>query len=162
MAGVSVIHGNKRYNVIDHFDGTRWTRLQVNNPERFAQLVGLGIVAPNDVWAVGYQSRTSIGPVSPLIEHWNGTAWSEVRHAPFVEGNVLSSVTVVSANDVWAIGGRHIEHWNGRAWSVVTPSLAPSGISGATHIPGTNSIWAVGNYLSPYLNIRALSALFHC
>lgn len=40
-------------------------------------LIGLAAVSRHDVWAVG--QRNGVGADVPLVEHWNGHAWSVVR-----------------------------------------------------------------------------------
>ncbi len=82
----------------------------------------------DDLWAVGH-SRNPRQPSRTLIEHWNGTAWTIWSSPdPGPSGNILTGVTTVSANDVWAVGARQdsfyqspmAQHWNGSTWSTVT------------------------------------------
>lgn len=109
-----------------------------------------------------------------LVLHWKDGTWSVVP-SPNPDpsctdgnvqwgGNVLSSVAVVSASDVWAVGracqGQSlIEHWNGSAWSVV-PSPTP--IPGAeTYLTGVAAIsstdmWAVG-YTSEAIGVGTVT-----
>jgi hypothetical protein len=106
----------------EHFDGKSWSVVPtpalssggINPPAD--QFFGVAAASSKDVWAVGVK----IGPDNPdfgeqLIEHWNGTAWSEVA-SPLVEGDGLRAVAAISANNVWAIGtargieGALIEH----------------------------------------------------
>jgi hypothetical protein len=68
--------------------------------------------------------------------------------------NQLYSVSAVSSNDVWAVGGTGLYvitlHWNGTSWSVVpTPDIANDAIylNGVEAI-SSNDVWAVGYYLS--------------
>jgi hypothetical protein len=91
-----------------------------------------------------------------LIEHWNGTAWSIVPSPnPGPDGDNLTGVTAISANDAWAAGYYSngdqelplFEHWNGTAWSVVNVPSVPNSINFVSAISAvsTNSVWAVGN-----------------
>jgi len=102
----------------------------VTSPPHRGYLDELSSVAPvsaTDVWAVGITARKAgRGAVRPLIEHWNGVRWRIVEGARAAGlGYSLSSVSAVSANDVWAVGESPsypytlLEHWNGVRWSTV-------------------------------------------
>lgn len=72
--------------------------------------------------------------------------------------NRLSAVTIVSANDAWAVGnvysspGMHpvlttfIEHWDGESWQVVPSPNSPdgNGLLSAVAALSANDVWAVG------------------
>jgi len=140
----------------EHFNGTSWSIVPtpalpsggVNPPD--AYFSGVAAAASNDVWAVG----TKTGPDNPdfgeqLIEHWNGTSWSVDTTGPTIEGDSLSGVTVVSSNDVWAVGSAHgnalVEHWDGTSWSIVSNSvIAGAGGLSAVSADASNDVWAVG------------------
>jgi len=77
--------------VIEHFDGTSWTRLPSPAGEPFrARLASVTAVSATDAWAVGSGGNT------PLIEHWNGSTWSIVP-GPAVSGH-LYSITALSGS----------------------------------------------------------------
>src|SRR5687768_10230504 len=82
-----------------------------------------GIVSV-DVGAVGAYGNLDI-EAWQLIQHWDGTSWSQVPAPKLATPNELLAVSAVSSDDVWAVGGYDsggqalIEHWNGSAWSVV-------------------------------------------
>lgn len=151
--------------LIEHWDGTRWTALDVAERPHLASdnaiLNGVVAVDRANAWAVGRVANTA------LIEHWDGTRWS-VPPSPDLHsdkpdpksadvGGQLSSVVAGSAADVWAVGenwsgGREsclIEHFDGAAWRVVTCPL-PGGttevglLSVAEISP--RDLWAVGFY----------------
>lgn len=94
--------------------------------------------------AVGSMSLANVG--TPLVEFWNGTAWT-VQPAPVVPGStatVLISVSCASPNACMAVGyavdgaGNRVlasESWNGSAWTVQAIS-APA----ATTSPLLNSV----------------------
>ena len=78
------------------------------------------MVLATNGWAVGYKGT---------ILHWNGSAWSAVT-SPTT--NTLTSISMVSANDGWAVGlgatstGGTFLRWNGSAWSIFdNPSTYP-------------------------------------
>jgi hypothetical protein len=175
----------------EHFNGTRWSVVPtpplpsggINGPG--GQFFGVAAASSKDVWAVG----AKIGPDNPdfgeqLIEHWDGTAWSEVK-SPLVEGDSLRAVAAISANDVWAVGDRSeqgfenalIEHWDGTAWSIM-PDSSISGVGASTDLlvsvsaDASNDVWAVGGETllhfngttwsevpSPLLHTNAVTAL---
>jgi len=142
----------------EHFNGKSWSIVPTPavtgvgpTADVDGSLFGVAAAASNDVWAVGSQpgnQNPTFG--EQLIEHWNGTAWSVVT-SPEVQGDNLRGVTVVSSNNVWAVGslgngrgGNLIEHFDGKVWSAVSaPSLSSRdallGISGTSG----NDIWTV-------------------
>lgn len=71
-------------------------------------------------------------------------------------GNVLSDVSVVSANDIWAVGGSSrgsrignvlTEHWNGLSWSIVPGTQPPDSVASLSGVSAlsANDVWAVGS-----------------
>lgn len=141
----------------EHWNGTAWSVVPTPNVGTGEnELLAVSVAAANDVWAVGDYEDLSIFAAVPLIEHWNGAAWSVVT-TPSVIGaqeTVLKGVVAISSNDAWAVGysitqnvyKSLIEHWNGSAWSIVTaPSTGQpeDGLNGISAL-AANDIWAVG------------------
>ncbi len=145
--------------IIERWDGAAW---QIVTGPTTDVLQDVTVVSANDVWAVGGEiNYGSAGSqvYTPLIEHWNGTAWAVVS-TPKTNANAIDlyAVAATGANDVWAVGetdqgSQHIgtpliERWNGTAWSLVAspaqPANADAGLTAITAIPGTNQLWAVG------------------
>jgi hypothetical protein len=139
-----------------HFDGTRWTWTPtVNFGPNFTTLFGVAAV-PGRAWAVGDALDSSYQAHS-VIEAWDGTAWKPARTPRLdTERDLLFSAAAVSADDVWAVGGRQsehddrfstlIEHWDGTHWSVV-PSPGPGSAGGTLYgvaASGPHDVWAVG------------------
>jgi hypothetical protein len=131
--------------VIEHFNGTSWTRLPSPAGEPFrAGLTSVAAVSPTDAWAVGSGGNT------PLIEHWNGSAWSIVSGAP-VSGH-LYSITALSGGNIWAVGGMGnraptplIEHFDGTAWhQVAQPVNTYASFLISVSAVSPSDIWAVG------------------
>src|ERR1051326_5711979 len=148
-----------------HWDGTAWTIVPTPaaaSGGRLASLYGIADLGPANAWAVG-QGKDA----RPLAEHWDGTAWSVVPvPVPAVPSGtsfanaVLSSISAVSATDIWAVGTttaiQNVNkavtrftlamHYNGTAWSIVKTvnTAEPTGLSGVTAISANNA-WAVGN-----------------
>lgn len=143
------------YTLIEHWDGTQWS--VIPGPTiRGSELNAVSAVSANDIWAVGYYYNSSFVRQT-LIEHWNGTQWSVVS-SPNVgsNNNILSAVTAVSANNVWAVGYSTndsnidqtlIEDWNGAQWSVASsPNVNGNGQLNGVMAVSANDIWAVGYY----------------
>jgi hypothetical protein len=91
-----------------------------------------------------------------LIDHWNGTAWSQVATPPTPQNTAsLAAVSASSATDAWAVGRTQVNkssfeglalHWNGTAWSVSSGfSAALSDIGGASAV-GVADISATDAY----------------
>ena len=144
--------------LIEHWDGTAWTRVKSPNAGQPADGVLSGVVAlaPDDVWAAG--SFGLGGPGRSLIEHWDGTAWTIVpspNKGRFP--NSLSDVDAVAPDDIWAVGTWFTKgfddrtltlHWDGAAWHrVKSPNAGP--VSAANDLVSvsavaTDDVWAVG------------------
>jgi len=144
---------------IEHWNGSAWTGVPVQDPSGGGILSGVAAISPDDAWAVG-----TVGPgpgipspARPLIEHWNGTAWTITSIPDPAGGGSLHAVSATSPTDVWAVGqtgpssegNNHqtfIEHWNGTAWTrVPSPNLAGgynvlNGVSATSY----RNAWAVG------------------
>ncbi|MGO8889598.1 MAG: hypothetical protein ACLQB1_07805 [Streptosporangiaceae bacterium] len=117
-------------------------------------LEAVSATSANDIWAVGDSRAGTVEQgFEPLIEHWNGTAWSVVPGAPIAitGSDFLSGVAAVSADDVWAVGrtGEQstplIEHWNGTTWTRVAQPVSgvDSSLNSVAAISATDA-WAVG------------------
>jgi hypothetical protein len=136
-----------------HWNGTNWQRITSPNvPNKYNSLWGISARATNDVWAVG-SSQGVNGGDAPLMMHWNGKTWTIMPGPPIASlpAHALNAVTIVSQNDVWAIGlGGLIEHWNGTRWQIVSsPIPGPSVLSlNALSALTANDIWAVGQIIS--------------
>lgn len=143
--------------LVEHWDGSSWT--VVPSPEgstTTSQLLGVDAVSANDIWAVGDTSAPAPTYVQALIEHWDGSSWNIIP-SPNVNGsswNSLTSVAVVSANDIWAVGyymGTNWRtltlHWDGSTWSVVpSPNIGPYGnYLYSVSARAANDVWAVGS-----------------
>jgi hypothetical protein len=96
----------------------------------------------------------SAGPSAPACQAWTGVQPLN----PGTSANVLSSVAVISACNVWVVGSDSsgggtaqtlIEHWNGSAWTVVAspdPGSAGNFLTGVQAASPTD-IWAVGSFI---------------
>ena len=89
-----------------HWDGAAWKIIRSANIGANANILrGVAGSSSNDVWAVGLGNSTSNQSGRPLVEHWNGTAWSLTRSPNTGQAFAqLEAVSVISSNDVWAVG----------------------------------------------------------
>ncbi len=149
---------NTTLTLIEHWNGTTWTQVPSPSPAGSAAndssiLNGVAATSASNAWAVGTSGLEN----QALIEHWNGTTWTQVP-SPILAGSELESVTATSSSNAWAVGfytvgstGQAlIEHWNGTTWTQVpspstNPSSEPSLLSGVSATSSSNA-WAVGSY----------------
>jgi hypothetical protein len=159
--GDATVNFSDSETLIEHWDGTQWS--VVSSPSISSvenQLSGISALSAQDIWAVGSATDNSTGGVQTLIEHWNGTQWSIVS-SPNPPGsqiaiNGLQAVATVSTHDVWAVGYHQnasgnlrtlAVHWNGKKWIAVRSPNRGTGenqLKGIAHVPGTNTVVAVG------------------
>jgi hypothetical protein len=138
-----------------------WTIVPAPPAGQNASLLGVSSTPDSDAWAVGSENgrpSTGVG-AKPLIDHWNGTAWSQVATPATPQSTAsLAAVSASSPTDAWAIGRDQTNrsnfqslamHWNGTAWTV-SPSAATAlsgqiGI-GVADISSTDA-YAIGGHL---------------
>lgn len=146
--------------LIEHWNGTAWSI--VANPAvsgASAELHAVSAISDDDAWAAGIigsgtGSLTAFDGGSSLIEQWNGGQWSIVP-TPAPAYSTLTTITALSANDIWAAGyawaltnGKPsspnvlLMHWDGQAWNLI-PTSDPGEISSIKAL-AQNDVWAVG------------------
>ena len=157
------LENNSRHNLTLHWNGSTWERVPVPDVAigRTNALNGVAVIAPNDVWAVGYAVDLSYQTVTM---HWNGSAWQVVPSPNLTRPgsyNALNAVVAISSNDVWAVGGVPIGlgvpdgrallmHWDGSAWQLFPEP--PEVINWYTTTRfgvaarASNDVWAVGKF----------------
>jgi hypothetical protein len=127
--------------VILHWNGTRWSIVSSPSPGGANNvLFGVSAVTPDNAWAVGDTTNTFPGDTHALVEHWNGTKWSQAKAPnPGSSFNDLQAVSAASAKDVWAAGQQLgaalpyttlTERWDGTAWSAVPSPNGTTSTSG--------------------------------
>lgn len=146
--GVAFRHQIVLRTLVQHWDGTRWTRVASPNPRSAGprraalnySLTAVDATSATNAWAVGsytFYAANRNHTAHTLVLHWDGTAWTQVsspspggnRHASYLYG-----VTAATATNVWAVGrfGRRgkgvplVEHWDGNAWHVVPSQGLPA------------------------------------
>jgi hypothetical protein len=135
-----------------HWNGTSWSIVRSANIGPNANILrGVAAASSNDVWAVGLANSTSLQSGRPLVEHWDGTAWSLARSPKTGQAFAqLEAVAVISTSDVWAVGGAGgrtlVEHWDGTAWRIVSSPNGPGGSGELSSVSAfaANDVWAVG------------------
>ena len=84
-----------------------WTVAPAPPTGQDAYINGIAARTDTDAWAVGSvgQQSSKVGSL-PLIDHWNGTAWSQATPPgfPATNGVHLGWVSSSSAADAWAVG----------------------------------------------------------
>ncbi len=162
--GTMLICGGRYQTLIEHWDGKNWSIVSSPNFGLGGNwLSQIAKISANDIWAIGY-AENSNSSSQTLIEHWDGNSWSIVD-SPNVGGintnntNRLNSLFTISTNDIWAVGSYDeyssgstktlMEHWDGNTWGIISSPNASNGnfMYGVTAI-STNSVWAVGYYVS--------------
>ena len=64
--------------LVEHWDGTEWTVVDVPQPGSERDLLySVSARTPSDIWAVGDQQGAD-GKFRTLAEHWDGQQWSVV------------------------------------------------------------------------------------
>ena len=112
--------------LVDHWNGSVWSNISAPDLSRDDALASVSGTSTTDIWAVGFAGidlGNGVEVKVPLIEHWNGRAWSVV-HAPtggldpanhsavqaVLQNNAayksatLAAVHALSPTDVWAVG----------------------------------------------------------
>jgi hypothetical protein len=155
--------------VAEHWNGSYWEVISIEDVPNASLLWDVTMISHDDVWAVGTRDIWVAGakpgfagrldgraasPDSPnqsVTAHWDGEDWTLVpspNPGTIGMGTVLSAVSGVSANDVWAVGRYYdgsyrglILHWDGTAWTQV--ANPPGTLVGVVAL-ASNDVWAVG------------------
>lgn len=149
------------------FDGSTWhtvTPPQILGKE--GRLVAVLPLAADDVWLTGYTEENEVRKDTSF--HWDGTSWQEhtlpagarfggglyhdtdfaPRHEFIYEPDGLIED---GAGGLWAVGREtgspepRILHYTGGSWRAEATVPGVQGrINGITRVPGTTTLWAVG------------------
>lgn len=141
--------------LVEHWDGTQWSVVSSPNPGASGNyFYSVKAVSSTDVLAVG-QTTNNSGPDQPLVEQWNGNAWSVVSTPTASNSSVLQGVTA-TADNAWTAGDSlapqtpgtqnfGLQTVNGKLSASSLPSVGTTDntLYGATAISDSN-VWAVG------------------
>jgi hypothetical protein len=162
--------------LIERWDGSKWSIVKSLDPAGAgeSQLYGVSCAGPSFCVAVGVWGPGSTF-VNPLIEQWNGTAWTLATGAN-PSGSVATQLSAVSClSSMWCTGvgytkdgsnNRHalVEKWDGTAWTVVT-TTPPTGetTSQFDALSCAKSSWcmAVGGYTNASSNFVSLAEVWN-
>ena len=125
--------------LVESWNGSTWSVVPSPNfPDgQVSILDGVSCSRPRACMAVG---NAVLGAAAePLIESWNGSAWT-ITTSPAVSGINLGGVACPTSSSCVAVGSFYqaaasdfqtlIESWNGSAWSVVpSPNPSPSEVA---------------------------------
>jgi hypothetical protein len=164
--GSSTPAGGHARTLIERRQGGRWRVVPSPNAGSGGNyLLDIAGTGGGEAWAVG-QRTTSAGVGRTLVVRWDGSAWNILPSPNIGRGvNVLTSVAVASAVDVWVAGYHDVEgthrslvfRWNGarsmllsfdgRTWHRERLRHTPQGssLSGVAVSPD-GIVWAVGAY----------------
>jgi hypothetical protein len=128
-------------------------------------LNAIASLSSSDAWAVGYMNDNNLNESRTLTMHWDGGAWTVVKSpnpgsipscTGSNTGNFINAVSMIAANDVWAVGFSFTcsgplkpmaLHWDGVQWNVVpTPKLISvdnAALNGVLAL-ASNNVYAVG------------------
>ncbi len=136
-----------------HWDGAQWSTVPVPNPTPFGgYLNSVTVVGPNDVWAFGAEQVDQFAAAfAPLIEHWDGTAWSVVPDAPEStpggDSGYLESSTLAGGH-LLTVG--YVQPTNTAAGSTAAQQMCPIQLTDAVFSPtpapaalGQQAFWSV-------------------
>jgi hypothetical protein len=143
------------------WNGIAWSTQHAAQPRGSAgaALDAASCISATACTAVGYQ-LSGVDVALPLVERWNGAAWS-VQPTPAGRGGSLAGVSCVSAGSCIAVGttsdatGATValaEIWNGITWKIVpTPSVpnAPYAVLSAVSCTSDTACTAVGSETAP-------------
>ncbi len=132
--------GGARF-LAEHWDGTKWSIINSPTPPGYdgsgSVFQAVDSVSDDDIWAVGTSASWNLAIAQAMVEHWDGTSWTQATiTAPGQAlGSSLTAVSFDGPDSGWAVGfhqfnrGRHVpltEHWNGSSWSYLG---SPKGVS---------------------------------
>jgi hypothetical protein len=103
--GTSSNKSNNDRTLILHWDGSQWSVVPSPNiGSQTNDLLEVAAASANDIWTVGrYINNSNVSQT--LIQHWDGSKWSIISSPNVNLGdNLLQGLTVISTNDVWAVG----------------------------------------------------------
>ncbi len=159
---VWAVFNNESSSIVEHWNGSQWSLVTIPLPGDIGNITTAVVaLSTTDAWIAGNYD-TSSGGTLPLLEQWNGAAWSVVSPATPNWSNVaLTGITATSSADIWAVGSglpgtsQNLKpfamQWNGATWSVASTPTGPgintwlNGVAAAN----ANEVWAVGETFLP-------------
>ena len=119
------------------WSGSQWRSLRAPDHEIVGGIPA-GVGPGGKLWLLADSVRAR----RPHLDYWNGRRWSQFK-GPHNSGEY-------PGEGVMSYDGHHgvwdgEEHWTGRRWiETAYPGASVFGIAYVAHIPGTASVWGVG------------------
>jgi hypothetical protein len=144
--------------LLERLSGSSWAITAIPKPAGSDETTFTGIACPSPTscFAVGYYEATGNPTViRPLVEHWNGTAWS-VMASPIHTGSSdteAAGVACSSSTSCFAVGSylpssgeaTFTMRWNGSTWAAVaSPNPHPADRLTAVACASATNCSAVG------------------
>ena len=170
--GFSGTQGSDSASTSEHWDGSSGSSVTVPTPKgaTATALQAVSALAPDDVWAAGYQVAAS-GSTVPLVEHWNGTKWTVSNALPSADDSGFAGIKAIASDDVWVSGdsfdetsGAEValtEHWNGTHWAIMGshPIRGSAGTDfRVLDVTPSGTPWATGEWLTSAVGFSAALA----
>jgi hypothetical protein len=109
-----------------HYDGSVWSLVKPPNLEPL-ETIRIWGTARDDVWFVGgYFGNYSYSP-SHIVEHWDGTSWTD--RSPPGSDYAVFDIGGTGRDDVWVSTPNDVWRWDGAAWSSLFHPMVPSDVS---------------------------------
>ncbi len=146
--------------LLRHWDGTAWNAVVAPHAGLWSLYAGLAFSGGADGWLTGADAPDDTGrPTTAILDHWDGTGWSESPLPPDLCGgqeSFLYDVAAVAVDDAWAVGNCGppftplLLHWDGLAWTQTSVQSPPadSFFDGVSAI-ASDDVWAVGSQGGP-------------
>ncbi len=140
--------------VLMHWNGHRWSKSRFPKQPIAGYPVNLTAVGPHDLWAAW--SPAKAGEAEYLL-HWNGAHWSKVDFKSGDSGYLFSGD---GHGGLWIYGNLpgpngkerffHLSAGGWTTWGIpLRKGESQGNVDEFALIPGTTSLWAVGNVFSP-------------
>lgn len=132
-------NANRERALILRWDGRRWSRVGIDLPIG-EELHGVAAASERDVWAVGGEGS---------VARWDGSQWHASQVDVAIGEGGLSDVTVISPDDIWAVGSIRsnplVARFDGKEWTATQVEEA-GGESYAFGVAASASdnVWIVG------------------
>jgi hypothetical protein len=144
------------------WNGKAWSIIPSPTPRHSASPIGLsGVSCTSSSFCVAvglYEPLTATPNNRPLVETWNGKAWS-ITPSPAVKNSQLLGVSCVSATRCVAVGANGnasqgstlVESWNGKTWSVIrSPSVGTNDTLQSVTCRSAARCVAVGSHMGSF------------
>jgi len=132
----------------EHFNGATWTTtsLPIVTTQLNLDLTSISGSSPSDIWAAGIAS-TGGKHDSPILEHFNGTSWSNVSVPVSAPTGGLTDVVDISPTDAYAVTNvGAILQWNGTTWTLLnaTTQTGAAVTGSAVAALSPTDVWIAG------------------